>query len=222
MLGIVIIPISRLVERYDIDLGVVLHLGAHLGEEADEYQCAHATEVIWVEADPAIFERLAAAVRPYGHRAVQAVISDRDDAAATFFLTSNDGKSSSLFPMKTHVKEHPDVVVTGTTRLRTTAVDTLCAGHGISTVDLLTMDLQGAELLALRGATRTLESVQYVYTEVNVAELYEGGAMLEEMDAHLADFVRQETALTPHGWGDAFYIRADRVPPGTDPRTWMA
>ncbi len=217
-----IIPIEGLIERYRIDLGVVLHLGAHLGEEADEYQRAGASQVIWVEADPGVFERLTTAVRPYGHRAIQAVISDRDDTETTFFVTSNDGKSSSLLPMKIHIQEHPDVVVTGRTRLRTTAVDTLCARYGIDNVDLITMDLQGAELLAIRGAARILESVRYVYTEVNVAELYTGCPMLDDIDAHLPKFVRREMAMTPHGWGDAFYIRADLAPAGIEPRTWIA
>jgi hypothetical protein len=84
------------------------------------------------------------------------------------------------------------------------------------------MDLQGAELLALRGATETLRSVRFVYTEVNVDELYAGCAQLDEIDEQLVGFVRMETALTPHGWGDAFYVRAGDVAPGVELRSWTA
>jgi FkbM family methyltransferase len=218
----VIIPITDLVERHHIDLGTVLHLGAHLGEEAADYERAGARHVVWVEAAPDVFARLAVAVEPFGHRALQALISDRDGQEVDFHLSDNDGKSSSLLAMKTHLHVHPDVAVIGSTRLGTTTVDTLCAHHTIGPVDLLTMDLQGAELLALRGATETLRSVRFVYTEVNVDELYAGCAQLDEIDEQLVGFVRMETALTPHGWGDAFYVRAGEVAPGVELRSWTA
>ncbi len=217
-----IIPIGELVTRHDIDLGTVLHLGAHLGEEADQYQRAGAREVVWVEADPDVAERLVVQVTPFGHRAINAVVSERDDREMTFHVADNDGRSSSLLEMETHLTQHPEVGVIGTKRLRTSTVDSICASHAVADVDLLTMDLQGAELMALRGATRTLQSVRFVYTEVNVEELYRGCATLEELDEHLHDFVRTDTALTEHGWGDAFYVRRNLVGSAIEPRTWHA
>ena len=217
-----IIPIVDLVERYGIALGTVLHLGAHLGEEAVEYEAAGARDVVWVEADPNVAVRLADTVRPFGQRSVQALVSDRDGDEVDFHVSTNDGRSSSMLRMKTHLREHPEITVTASMRMRTTTVDTLCEQLGIDDVDLLTMDLQGAELLALRGAEGTLRTVRFVYTEVNVAELYEGCAQIDELDRQLAGFRRQETALTPHGWGDAFYVREEHVPPGIEPRAWTA
>jgi FkbM family methyltransferase len=217
-----IIPIEQAVGRYGLELGVVLHLGAHLGEEAGEYHRAGARQVFWVEADPAVIDRLAAAVQPYGDVAIQALIADRDDEDVSFFVASNDGKSSSMLEMLTHREAHPDVSVVGQKTLRTTTVDTLCDRVGIRGVTLVTMDLQGAELLAVRGASSTLATARYVYTEVNVDELYVGAATIESLDQALAGFVRQETALTPHGWGDALYIRADLAPADVAPRTWRA
>jgi FkbM family methyltransferase len=217
-----IIPIEMLAERYALDLAVVLHLGAHLGEEAEEYRRAGAEQVIWVEADPEVAARLAVAVEPFGHRAIQAVISDRDGDYADFFVASNDGRSSSLLTMNTHRQQHPEIVVTGAIRLRTTTIDSLCERGGIDRVDLITMDLQGAELLALRGGARSVESTRYIYTEVNVDDLYTGCPRIEALDAYLGGFTRLETALTPYGWGDAFYLRSDLVPPGAEPHAWIA
>jgi hypothetical protein len=48
------------------------------------------------------------------------------------------------------------------------------------------------------------------------------GAHLGEIDAQLVGFVRMETALTGHGWGDAFYVRAGEVAPGVELRSWTA
>ena len=148
-------------------------------------------------------------------------MSDVDGAEVEFYVASNPS-SSSVLPMKLHRAAHPDIVVTDTRRMTTTTVDTLCATQEITQPDLLVLDLQGAELLALRGATRTLAEVAAVYTEVNTAELYEGCALLDDLDAFLEPFVRVDTAMTPHRWGDALYIAQHLVRPGTTPRDWFS
>lgn len=75
--------------------------------------------------------------------------------------------------------------------------------------DFINLDIQGAELLALKGATSILPFVKAIYTEVNEKELYEGCALIEELDAYLKQngFTRILTNMTKHGWGDALYIR---------------
>ena len=71
------------------------------------------------------------------------------------------------------------------------------------------MDIQGAELLALKGSSDTLKNIDYVYLEVNEKELYTGCGLLSEVDEYLKEkgFTRVEINMTPHGWGDAFYTR---------------
>jgi hypothetical protein len=124
--------------------------------------------------------------------------------------------------MNTHREQHPEIVVTGAIQVLTTTIDSLCERYKIDRVDLITMDLQGAEMLALRGGARTLESTRCLYTEFNVDDLYTGCPSIEDLDAHLGGFTRLETALTPHGWGDAFYLRSDLVPPQAEPHAWIA
>jgi hypothetical protein len=71
------------------------------------------------------------------------------------------------------------------------------------------IDIQGAELLALKGATKYLEHVDVLYLEVNTKELYKGGALVGELDEFLADykFKRILTEMTCHGWGEALYVK---------------
>ena len=75
--------------------------------------------------------------------------------------------------------------------------------------DFLNMDIQGAELKCLKGFERNLGMINAIYAEVNEKELYAGCALLPELDAWLSEhgFVRVHTHMTPHGWGDALYIR---------------
>ena len=39
-------------------IGLVVHVGAHLGQEAEAYRGMGATRVIWIEGDPDIYKRL--------------------------------------------------------------------------------------------------------------------------------------------------------------------
>jgi hypothetical protein len=52
-----------------------------------------------------------------------------------------------------------------------------------------------------------LNSIDWVYTEVNVKHLYKNCALLYQVDAFLLkkDFIRVQTYMTTHFWGDALY-----------------
>jgi len=62
----------------------------------------------------------------------------------------------------------------------------------------------------LKGGARTLEKIDYVYTEVNQAEVYENNAMIHELDEFLLKYGIERIATGWHGsqtWGDAFYVK---------------
>jgi FkbM family methyltransferase len=52
-------------------------------------------------------------------------------------------------------------------------------------IDLLWMDIQGSELLALEGLGRRIDDVLVVFTEVSFMNIYEGGVRYRELDAFL-------------------------------------
>lgn len=54
--------------------------------------------------------------------------------------------------------------------------------------DIIKLDLQGYELPALRGATGLLPEVSVVVAEAALVPLYEGQALLPELEAFLAEF----------------------------------
>jgi hypothetical protein len=78
-----------------------------------------------------------------------------------------------------------------------------------SGLDFWNFDIQGAELLALKGAIGALPYAKVLYMEVNTEEVYKGCAQIEELDTFLGDhgFTRVMTDITEAGWGDAIYIR---------------
>ena len=74
------------------------------------------------------------------------------------------------------------------------------------------LDIQGAELLALKGAGDLLNAVDVIVTEVNTVEMYKGNPLIGDIDKYLGDrgFERALTDMTDHGWGDALYVKTVR------------
>lgn len=70
-------------------------------------------------------------------------------------------------------------------------------------------DIQGAELMALKGAIKSIQHVKALYLEVNEKELYKKCALISDIDEFLLtyNFKRVLTHMTSHGWGDALYIK---------------
>jgi FkbM family methyltransferase len=190
----------------------ILHIGAHHAEERDIYRLMGVPQVLWVEADPANMDQLRANVAGYpGQRAVQACLTDVDGQATPFHRTNNQGQSSSILPLGTHRQHFEHIHVVEHTQLQTMTFLTLLEREGLSLAayDFLVLDVQGAELLVLKGFGDALHQLNGAFVEVNLEALYEGCALLPEIDAYLARFglVRRETLITSRKYGDALYLR---------------
>jgi hypothetical protein len=101
----------------------------------------------------------------------------------------NSGSSSSILPVRRDlpsVAEALDLGVREKIECRVTTLDELLAGvRQKADVDLLKIDVQGAELMALRGSEQTLQRVRFLLTEVSFTPLYTGSCVFEEVHAFL-------------------------------------
>ena len=206
--------LDEICPRHQIAPRGIIHVGAHHGEERDAYRRLGIREVIWIEADPQHLSPLQAHVAyDLGHRVIGACLSDADGPAAPFYRTNNRGESSSLLPLGTHRRHFRNIEVVGEIPLETVKFATLARKHQLTLddFDFLVLDVQGAELMVLRGFGDQLERFTGIYLEVNVEDLYQGCALLADIDAYLQRFglVRRETLLTDKCYGDALYLRAD-------------
>lgn len=188
----------------------ILHIGAHECEELGLYYSIwfRDDKILWIEAIPELVERMKSTYST--NNIIQAVITDKDNEEVNFMITNNI-QSSSIFNLKTHLQEHPHIFEKERKKLKTTTLNTLYDTLGISydTYDFINLDIQGAELKALQGASKILPYIKAIYCEVNEKELYEGCALLPELDSFLEkyNFKRITTAMSQHGWGDALYIK---------------
>lgn len=189
----------------------VIHIGAHEGAEIKRYQAMGVHKVLFIEANPVVFERLSANVASIKNvQAVNCAISDQN-GMVNLRVTSLD-QSSSILPLKRHQEIYPDIKETHQVTVKCRTLDTLLHEMEIqaSEYNLINLDIQGAELLALQGATDCLKYINAINTEVNYEELYEGCALISHLDAFLGlhGFERVATVTPFHpSWGDAFYVK---------------
>jgi len=207
-----LMDLELLLERWNVPVHGVLHLGAHLAEEAEVYHRLGVGPVWWVEANPKVQAKIQRVLDPYpDQHLIEALIWDTDDSTPRpFNITNYDGMSSSVLEFGTHPEFSPDTKYVDTVQLPTRSVDSLVAEHGIEAT-LLNMDLQGAEGWAIRGAQDFLgDQVTAIMAEVNKAEVYKGCTQVGEFDRLIArrDFQRVETSwVGDQGWGDCWAVK---------------
>lgn len=202
-----LIPFDTLQKRYRVNPKGVLHVGANVGEEAEAYDKAGITKVIWIEANPEIFEKLLVNCEKYpNHYFINACVSDKEEEV-NFHIANNNGQSSSFLELGTHAKNHPDVRYVKDIQVTTKRIDSL--DLDLTDVDYLSMDIQGAELLALKGMGDLLKQFKWLYLEVNKEQVYKGNGTVREVYdyAKKFGFVPVAEKWTNAKWGDALMIK---------------
>jgi FkbM family methyltransferase len=202
--------IQTILKLTKIPLTGVFHVGAHDCEEMSFYNGWGLTpdKIVWIDA---IQSKVDQAKNRGIPNVYQAVVTDKDDDTVVFH-ESNNVQSSSVLNLKTHLQEHPWVHYVKSTPMQTVTVDTFFKRNNLdaSNYTFWNIDIQGAELLALKGAEESLKFATALYLEVNEKELYENCALIEDIDTFLLQrgFSRAHTNMTRHGWGDALYIKS--------------
>jgi FkbM family methyltransferase len=195
----------------------IIHIGANTGQEVPIYERYNVEWLVLVEPLKEQFDRLSRNVAHNGRFVpVNAICTSVKGEDIEFHVASNDGQSSSILTPARHVLEHPSVTFGETIQLTSTTVDDVLssvaeryADFEPTHVDGLAIDVQGAELEVLRGATRTLTHIKYLTCEVSYGGLYEGDASISLIQEFLNQygFAINWLDINKHGWGDAFFVR---------------
>ena len=205
-----LINLKYLKEKYSLALTGIIHCGAHLAEEAQVYTECGVTDVIWIEGNDFLATKCEEIVAKYSnHKVYTAIVSDTDGKSDFHIMT--DDQCSSLLPLGKHAQYYPHIQEATVTKVKTTRLDTFYMQNNINTskYNLLNLDLEGGELMALKGLGDNIKEFDYIYTEVCLTNLHTGGPLVTDLDEYLKPygFIRVEMKLTDKEWGDAFYIK---------------
>ena len=159
----------------------VFHFGAHRGSEAAVYDW-FGKKVIWVEANPRIHFDLKINIKKYvNQRSYCHLITNEVGKEYEFNISNNDAASSSIFhfgelsvgkknlwPQKKPLKFIDKI------KLHSTTIDYLVNKNSVNIeeYDHWVVDLQGSELLALKGAHNSLKYCKSILIEVSDGEVY--------------------------------------------------
>ncbi len=185
------------------------HIGAHECEELPFYHNLGIKneDIIWIDAIP---KKVQEATNRGIPNVYNAVITDKDNEDITFNV-SNNIQSSSVLEFGTHKTEHPWVFYTSKIQAKSITIDSFFEKNNLdkSKYNFWNFDIQGAELMALKGASESINYAQAIYLEVNEKELYKGCGLITDIDDFLKQcgFTRVLTNMTSHGWGDALYLK---------------
>lgn len=200
----------------------VVHVGAHQGEEVPAYLAAGFERVVLIEANPeacrVLHEKFDGTP---GVTVFNCAISDQDGTFELLLHTSRRGsvESASLLKMK-RLGEIVKTMSTPTSvQVPAWRLDSLFEREHLRPQDysFMNIDIQGAELMALRGAGGLLGHLRGMIVEVALIEMYEGGATEAQIVEHLAARgFRQGKSIyhtlyddksTFPAWGECLFVR---------------
>lgn len=189
----------------------VIVIGAHNGDEVGTYFSLGFKKIILIEANPGLANGLRERYGDDERITIFSTAIANFNGHATLHVTNFD-QSSSLLRLARHTEIYPTIHEIDQIEVNVCTLDHLffCNSLNPNDFNFLAIDIQGAELLALEGATIILKQVEVVCCEFNRIEMYEGCALEGDLEKHLAakDFYPYCSASPFHdSWGDVLFSR---------------
>jgi FkbM family methyltransferase len=201
-----LINFTNLKEKYNVNITGIIHIGGHFGEELSDYVSTGIQNIVVFEPLKSNFNILSENVNNLNSAIItHQVALGPEEKEVEMFVSSNDGVSSSVLKPKVHLTQYNWITFDQIEKVKMKTLDS----YNYTNYNFINMDVQGYELEVLKGASETLNHIDYVYCEVNRDEVYENNAYVEEIDEFLFSYnmERVETSWDGGTWGDAFYIR---------------
>lgn len=200
------LDLEELVQKYQVKIKGLIHVGAHYGQEYEIYQKLGIDNLIFFEPLGQNFEILKTHV---GEKAklFQLALGNENKKVKMYVESANNGMSSSILKPQKHLEQYPQIVFDQEEIVEMVRLDDFLSEK--ENYNFLIIDVQGYELEVLKGSRETLTNISGILTEVNRDELYSHCVRVEELDNFLKNFnfFRVETNWEGGTWGDAFYLK---------------
>ena len=166
----------------------VVDAGAHHGHTVVHHlEHFPNSRAIALEPEPENFAIAKKTLAPFGERVdLLPFALAETDGSVPLRLTSHSGAHSLLEVGDMRYYDAPVETLTPI-EVRAVTLDSLSAEHRLDRLDILKMDIQGAELLALRGAARLLarHAIRLIALEVLFQPLYRNQPTFWDIADHL-------------------------------------
>jgi FkbM family methyltransferase len=200
--------LGYIVDKYDLNISGVIHIGAHYGQEYKDYEKQGIENMMFFEPIQSNFTKLLEHLPIKNSILIyQLALGNEVGEKEMWVETANHGQSCSLLEPGTHLKQYPKIKFPKKETVVIDRLDNIPFDH--EKFNMINIDVQGYELEVFKGATRTLENIDIIYSEVNFEEVYKGCCLVGDLDTFLGTygFVRVLTNAKPRTWGDALYLK---------------
>jgi FkbM family methyltransferase len=200
-----LLNLSTLVDKYNMKISGVLHIGAHFGEENSAYNCLGITNRIFFEPLKSNFQVLKNNIEKE-HLLLNIALGNENKKVLMNVETANGGQSSSILNPALHLVQYPHIKFETQEEVEMKRLDDL--GMDLSSFNFINIDVQGYELEVFKGAEKTLTHIDYIMSEINRDEVYQNGARVEQLIEFLSPYGFELVEQTWDGetWGDGFFV----------------
>lgn len=179
------------------DVEIIFDIGScHALESVEFAKRFNNAQVFTFEANPVSYEVCLENIKDYSSiTVINEAVNDYDglckfypmdkDRTITTWEDGNQG-ASSLYKAN-GAYDHIEKYIQYEIEIPCTRLDTFCRKNNINKIDIIWMDLQGAELKALQSLGFLLETVQIIHTELEVNPMYEGQCVFNDVHKFLLD-----------------------------------
>ena len=105
-----------------------------------------------------------------------------------FFVSDRFGQkwgSSSILKPKKHIDVHTEITFNSESTLKVVNLDEWCLDRGICSVDLMWLDMQGAEPIVIKNSLNIVSKTKFIYSEVSLIETYENVVLYEDFKSYM-------------------------------------
>jgi len=204
-----LLNLNELNKKYNLNITGVIHIGGHHGEEDPTYNSLGIKNVIYFEPLQESFNTLKSRVSP--DRILYNVALGNEEREVEMYVEENNQRmSSSILEPKIHLTQYPHIVFNKKETPKMMKLDSIEFNR--EDYNMINIDVQGYELEVFKGGKKTLDSIDYIISEINKVHLYENGTLITE----LIDFLKEhnfelvEESWDGVTWGDGLFIKQNK------------
>jgi FkbM family methyltransferase len=162
------------------DAKIIFDVGANVGQTAKTYRRLYPSSQIWsFEPFPSTYESLRNSLSDPQFHPMPLALSN-EVGKATLHIGA-ESITNSFMERASDTGKTIDV--------QTDTVDHFCSEHRIDKIDILKVDVEGAEIRVFKGAQEMFsrEAIQAVFVEVYFDPIYEGMPLMWDLHSHLLE-----------------------------------
>ena len=200
----------------------IFEFGARYGEDTIEFAKRYPNATIYsFECNTNTLAQCKQATSKYSNIVLTPKAVSDYDGTITFYpidkektvTTWEDGNQGASSLLKASGKYELEQYVQQKSQAQCVRLDSFLDEYNIPSIDILWMDVQGAELMALKGLGKRLHDVRVIQCEVEMIEIYNGQPLFHDIKKFLVShgFCFMGFSSKSEYSGDAIFIHKQKI-----------